>query len=473
MSRAVGAESAHTDTVSRRAWFVLLLAGMAAVLPAINLSVMYVLYPEIQKAFPDVSAARMSWVLNGYTIASSATLVVGGVVADRWGRKRWLLIGCAVFGLGSALCALAPGVDAIIVGRLVIGVAASFVVTAHVSLALREFPLSRRATAFGVLSSFGGLAAAAGPSLGSLVLLAGWRWGFWLNVPIAALIVLFGARYFEESRDPTARAFPDVVSAALLLFGVGLGILAVVQSPSWGWLDVRTVVCLVVAVGLLAVMLVRSSRHLSPIVDLRLFRSRNVSLFNASSFLVSIGWFGMYFLLVQYLRTTWDYGLIGAGLLVTPIPFGAGVLGPLCGRYADRFGYRPMLLGGALAFAAGAVWFITMVGTERDVLAWMIGIVPIAIGTGLVFPSVQAGSVIGTPPEQYAVAAGLNQTIQRIGSALGNALAIAFVASVGVTRAFDRVFVVVLLSALTIVGAAFALTGSGAPTAASPRGSSR
>ena len=150
-----------------------------------------------------------------------------------------------------------------------------------------------------------------------------------------------------------------------------------------------------------------------------------MSIFNITAFLVSVGWFGMYFALVQFLRGTWDYGLLEAALLVTPIPFGAGVLGILGGRVADRIGYRSMLIAGAVAFAVGSLWMMVAIEPEPNVVAWMIGIVPIAIGTGLVFPSFQGGAVIDTPPDQYAVAVGVNQTVQRIGSALGGAVAIA------------------------------------------------
>jgi EmrB/QacA subfamily drug resistance transporter len=405
-----------------------------------------------------VGNAQLSWILNGYTIVSAATLVLGGVASDRTGRKRAMLVGCGLFGAASVLCARAPNVSTIIVGRLVIGVAASLVVTASTSLALREFPPARRSTAFGALASFGGIAAAVGPSLGSVIIdLGGWRWAFWVNVPIAVVVVVVGMRVFDESRDAHARRFPDPLGALLLLAGVGAGILALVQSPSWGWLDARTLGTMGLGVALLIALLLRSARHPIPIVDLGLFRYRNFSLFNLSAFLVSIGWFGMYFVLVQFLRNTWHYSLLGAGLLVTPIPFGAGVLGPIGGRIADRIGYRPMLVIGSLSFVAGSLWFITVVDSEPDVAAWLVGIVLVAIGTGLVFPLVQGGTVVGTPPERYAMAAGLNQTIQRVGSAIGNALAVVFVSSVGPARSFDRIFAIVLGSSLLIVPAAFAL----------------
>jgi EmrB/QacA subfamily drug resistance transporter len=447
-----------TVQVSTRAWVVLLLAATANILPAMNLSIMNVIYRDIQEEFPDVSPAQLSWVLSAYTVVSAATLVIGGVAADRLGRKRALLGGCAGFALGSLLCGSANNVGMIISGRIVMGIAASFVITSNVSLALREFPATRRSTAFGVIASFGGLAAAAGPTVGSVVLdNGGWRWAFLVNVPVALTIVVVGLRVFTESRDPDARAFPDVAGAGLLLVGVALGIVAVVQSPTWGWLDVRTAACLVASAVTIGWMLRRCLRHPEPIIDLRLFRSRNLSVFNATAFLVSIGWFGMFFTMVQFLRTTWEYDVLEAGLLVTPIPFGAGVLGVLGGRVGDRFGYRMMMIVGSVAFVVGSIWMILALGSEPDVAAWMVGIGFIALGTGLVFPSFQAGAVIDMPLDQYAVAVGVNQTIQRVGAAVGGAVAIAFLASVGPAGALDRIYVVMALAAAACVPAALLL----------------
>ena len=120
--------------VSARAWAVLLLAATANILPAMNLSIMNVIYRDIQEEFPDVSPAQLSWVLSAYTVVSAATLVIGGVAADRLGRKRALLGGCAGFALGSVLCGSANSVAMIIAGRIVMGIAASFVITSNVSL---------------------------------------------------------------------------------------------------------------------------------------------------------------------------------------------------------------------------------------------------------------------------------------------------------------------------------------------------
>ena len=443
--------TAEPDQISRRVWLVVIIAGIATTLPSINLSIMYVVYPEIQRAFPKVGQGPLSWVLNSYTVVSSATLVLGGVIADRTGRKRAQRIGVLVFLLGSVLCATANGVGLIIVGRTLMGLASAVMITATIAIALRDVPPSRRATAFGVTSSFGGVGAAAGPAIGSAIISAGgWRWAFWINVPIALLVLVTGQIVFRESREETDEPFPDPVGAGLLLVGVSLGILALVQSPTWHWLDARTWSCLALAAIVLSALVTRSLHHSRPVVDFRLFRHRNFALLTTGAFVLGVSWFGAYFVLVQFLRNQWHYGLLEAGLLVSPIPFGAGVLAPLCGRVADRIGYRVLVMSGGAAFTLASAWMLLMVTDEPSIARWMPGVILMAIGTGISFPAVQGGPVVDMAPDQYAVAMGFNQTVQRIGSAIGNAIAIVFVASAGYIGGFDRMFSVMLVGSMML-----------------------
>jgi EmrB/QacA subfamily drug resistance transporter len=443
--------SPATDEISRRVWLVVIIAGVATMLPSVNLSIMYVVYPEIEKAFPSVGKGSLSWVLNAYTVVSSATLVLGGVLADRTGRKRAQLIGVLGFLVGSVMCATAPGVAWIVAGRTIMGLASSVLITATTAIALRDVPPSKRATAFGVTSSFGGVGAAAGPAIGSAIISAGgWRWAFWINVPIALVILVLGQIIFRESREETDEPFPDPFGAALLLIGVSLGILALVQSPTWNWLDVRTVACLALAAFVLTTLVTRSLHHARPVIDFSLFRYRNFALLTSGAFVLGVAWFGTYFVLVQFLRNQWHYGLLEAGLLVSPIPFGAGVLAPLCGRVADRTGYRVLVMSGGAAFTLASAWMLLMVGDEPNVARWMPGVILMAIGTGISFPAVQGGPVVDMAPDQYAVAMGFNQTVQRVGSAIGNAIAIVFVASAGYVGGFHRMFSVMLVGAMML-----------------------
>lgn len=428
-------------------------------IPSINLSIMYVVYPELQREFTDTSAGALSWILNGYTIVAAATLVLGGVLADRTGRKRALLVGSGVSLVSVVVCGSAPNANTLLIGRVLLAFAASLIIPASTSLVLRAFPPHRSAMAFGVLSSFGGVSAAAGPSLGAFIIdLGGWRWAFFANIPLALATLVLGPKVLTESRDERTRDIPDLIGAAMLMVGLTSTILAVVQSPAWGWGDRRTLGALIVGLVLLTSMVLRSLGHRAPFIDVRLFRYRNFALMNATSCGFAVAWFGMFFVLTQFLRNGWNFELLKAGLLVSPVPFGAGVLAPIGGRVADRVGYRPMMIAGAISFGLGALWYIFVVSATPSVARWMPGIILIAIGTGFVFPSVQGGTVVGMPSERYAIASGVNHTVQRVGAVVGNAIAVMFVASVGPAHAFDRFMWIVLVCSVLMVPVALAMT---------------
>ena len=448
-----------SDDDLSNAWRVLFVAGVAQMIPSINLSIMYVVYPEVQREFSGTSAGALSWVLNGYTIVAAATLVLGGVVADRTGRKRALLAGSALSLAAVLVCGSAPNANTLLCGRILLALAASLLIPASTSLVLRAFPPAKSAMAFGVLASFGGVSAAAGPSLGAFIIdLGGWRWAFFANVPLALIALVLGPKVLTESRDERTRDIPDLIGAAMLMVGLTSTILAVVQSPAWGWGDTRTIGALTAGLALLALMVLRSLHHRAPFIEVRLFRYRNFALMNATSCGFAVAWFGMFFVLTQFLRNAWDFGLLKAGLLVSPVPFGAGVLAPIGGRIADRVGYRPMLIAGAVSFGLGALWYIYVVSDTPSVARWIPGIILIAVGTGFVFPSVQGGTVVGMPSDRYAIASGVNHTVQRIGAVVGNAIAVMFVASVGPARAFDRFMWIVLVCGVLMVPVALAMT---------------
>ena len=192
----------HQNQDLSNAWRVLIVAGIAQMIPSINLSIMYVVYPEIQREFSGTSPGCLSWILNGYTIVAAATLVLGGVLADRTGRKRALLVGSALSLVSVIVCGSAPNANTLLVGRILLALAASLIIPASTSLVLRAFPPHKSAMAFGVLASFGGVSAAAGPSLGAFIIdLGGWRWAFFANVPLALVTLVLGPKVLTESRD--------------------------------------------------------------------------------------------------------------------------------------------------------------------------------------------------------------------------------------------------------------------------------
>ena len=197
-------------------------------------------------------------------------------------------------------------------------------------------------------------------------------------MPIAVLVLVTGQIVFRESREETDEPFPDPVGSGLLLVGVSLGILALVQSPSWNWLDAVTLTCLALSALVMWALVTRSLRHPRPVVDFGLFRHRNFALLTTGAFVLGVSWFGAYFVLVQFLRNQWHYGLLEAGLLVSPIPFGAGVLAPLCGRVADRIGYRVLVMSGGAAFTLASAWMLLMVTDDPSVARWLPGVILMA-----------------------------------------------------------------------------------------------
>jgi EmrB/QacA subfamily drug resistance transporter len=413
-----------------RAKRVLVLGSMCSFVNSLNLSIMYVAFPDLTRSFPEASAARLSWVLNAYTVVAAATLVLAGVVADRWGRRRTLLTGVTVFATASAVCALAPTTSILIGARAVQAVGSALITPASIALILDEVPTERRATAIATWGAIGAAAAAAGPSLGAVLIdLAGWRAAFWVSVPIAAVVVPTGWRTFRESRDPSPRPLPDVFSVLCLMTGVSLVILALTQSDDWGWGDGKTLASLGGGVLLVAVLLVRSALIRNPVLDLALFRHPALRVSAAASLLYGMGFFAMFFGTVLFLRQVWGYSTVEAGLLITPVPVATAFVASFAGRVADRHGHRRLMIPGGALFTLGALFLVVRADDDPDPWAtWLPAVVVLGLGSGMVWPAIHGAAVHGVPGASYGSATAINQTVQRVGTALGVATTISLVA---------------------------------------------
>jgi MFS family permease len=190
-------------------------------------------FPDIRRDFPGVGLASLSWILSAYAIVFAAGLVPAGRWSDAFGRKRSFLLGLGVFVLASAACAAAPSIDVPIGARVVQALGAVLLLPPTLGLLLPEFPPDQRHIAIGAWAAIGGVAAAAGPPLGGLLVAASWRWVFIVNVPIGLAAVAIGARELREIRHPDVLA-PDLLGAGLLSGGVGALVVAIVEAPTWG-----------------------------------------------------------------------------------------------------------------------------------------------------------------------------------------------------------------------------------------------
>jgi EmrB/QacA subfamily drug resistance transporter len=411
---------------SSPAWRTLALTSVA-VFVSLDGTVLFVAFPAIRATFAHVSAAQLSWVLNAYTILFGALLVPAGRIADRIGRKRTFVLGLALFSAASALCGFAPSPSALIAARALQAVGAALLLPSSLALVLHAFPVTRRASAVALWGAVGALAAAIGPSLGSLIIQSwGWRWVFYINVPVGIAAVLRGNALLLESRDEAASELPDALGIVLLIAGVALFAFGIVEGRGWGLVDLRTVASLAGGTLLFAWFVHRSREQATPAVDLSLFSSHTYRLANLATFVFAIAFTAMFFNFVFFLTQRWGYTIFQAGLAITPGPLVVIPVAILAGRIADRRGHRGVLVAGGLVFALGGALLYSAVESAPDFLGtWLPRAVVTGAGVGLVLPSLSGAAVHGLPPGRLALGSAINQAVRQLGSVIGVGLVIA------------------------------------------------
>src|SRR6266700_2676108 len=346
----------------------------------LDVTIVNIAFPDIRASFPHNSLSDLSWILNGYNIVFAAALVPAGRLADRIGRKKLFIVGVLVFVAASLLCGVSVSVGMLVAARVLQALGGAILTPSSLSLILPEFPVEQRATATALWTATGAVAAATGPSIG----------------------------------------------AALLALGVGALALAIVKGPQWGWTSAGVLGALITAAVLLALSVVRSARHPSPVIELALFRVRSFTVANAGGFVFAIGFFALLLCNVLFLTTIWRYSVLGAGAALTPGPITAAAMAPLAGRLADRFGPRAIAVPGSLLFAAGSVVFTLATGPAVDYWSvFLPGAVLGGAGIGLALPAFGSAAVAELPGPRFATGIAASSCFRQIGAVVGVALLVA------------------------------------------------
>jgi EmrB/QacA subfamily drug resistance transporter len=406
----------------RRAVF--LVTAMGAFMASLDLSIVNVAFPALERTFAADSRATLAWVITGYSIVFGSLLVVAGRTADRVGSRRVFFAGLGVFTFGSLLCGIAPSVELLVAGRLVQGLGAAALLPASLALLLGAYPGERRPQMVALWGGIGALAVATGPSVGALLITGfGWRAAFFVNLPVGLVTWLVGRRVLEGSAQGASRPAPDYLGVVLLGGALAALVLAISQGPSWGWTGPAVLGALGAVLVLAAAFLVRSSRHAEPVLDLGLFRSRSFSVANLATLLYAMGFFAMLLGNILFLTSVWGYSILVAGLAVTPGPLVVAVVSGPAGKLAGRIGFRPVLLVGFAVFASGLAWFALRIGLHREYFTvWLPGTLIVGLGIGLTFPILSAAAVSSLHHERFAVGSAVNQTARQVGGALGVAV---------------------------------------------------
>ncbi|WP_051324264.1 DHA2 family efflux MFS transporter permease subunit [Candidatus Solirubrobacter pratensis] len=410
-----------------RPWKVLAVTAAAIFMAFIDVTIVNVAFPSIERAFPGTSVAGLSWVLNAYNIVFAALLVPAGRLADLFGRRRVFFTGLWIFLAASALCGIAPSAEMLIAARAIQAAGAALMVPTSLALLLPEFPPERRATATALWGAVGGVAAATGPSLGGVLIeWTDWRLVFFINLVIGAAALVPARRLLVETRDPDRGAVPDPFGIVLLAASIGALSLAIVEAPDWGWGSARILTAFAAAAVLAAGFISRSVTHHHPVLELHLFKVRSfaVACFGVGVF--SLGFYALLLSNILFLTGVWHYSILKAGFAVTPGPLMAALSSANAGRIADRYGSGAVAFPGGLLFAAGALVFALGLGTEPHyVTHYLPGTILTGLGVGASFAGFSSAAVAELPPARFATGSAISATCRQIGAVLGIAALIA------------------------------------------------
>jgi EmrB/QacA subfamily drug resistance transporter len=454
--------AARVRFIMQRKWRVALIVCVGVFMSSLDLFIVNIAFPSISKHFHGVSLGSLSWILSVYAIVFAALLVPAGRWADAFGRKRAFLLGLAVFVLASVACALSPSVGFLIGARVVQAVGGALMLPTSLGLMLPEFAPHERHVAIGVWAATGGVAAAAGPPLGGLLVQADWRWVFLVNVPVGLLGLAFGLRTLAERREPDA-ARPDVLGALALIVAIGSLVVAIVKGQEWGWASPSILALLAATVLLLPTIWWRSARHAAPVIDPAMLRVRSFGLAVGGSLLFFTGFGAMLLAGVLFLTSVWHEQVLTAGLMLFPGPATATAFSVPSARLGARLGYRLPGTIGALLFGAGSVWFITRTGEHPAYFSeYLPGQLIGGAGVGLVIPTLTGAGASSLPPERFATGAAVLTMGRQIGAALGIALLVAVLGtSAASVASFHTAWLITVAGALG-AGLTLAALGPGA-----------
>jgi EmrB/QacA subfamily drug resistance transporter len=454
-----------------RRWKVLIAVSVAVFMVSLDLFIVNIAFPAIRADFGNASVASLSWVLTSYAIVFSALLIPAGRLADRIGRRRTFLIGLVVFLIGSALCGVSPTVATLVASRVVQAVGAAMLLPTSLALLLPEFGPKDRAAAIGIWAAVGGVAAALGPPIGGLLVQVDWRWVFFVNIPVGLIAGRYAMVVLRESRDERPQPIPDPLATVVLTLSVAVLSLGLVKAPEWGWLDLRTVACLVGAGLGLAVFWRRCATHAFPVVDLDMLRVRSFAMSNTAALLFAVAFAAMLLSSVIFLTTVWHYGIVRAGFAIAPGPALAATFAATSGRWANRVGQSALVAIGCTLFAAAMAWRFTFGLHPQYLTRFLPGMILSGIGVGCVLPSVASAAAASLPAERFATGSAIVTMARQLGFVLGISI---FVAVLGnpsrgqVLHAFDGVWTFMIVASLLAAAAGLGIGRVAGNRAAEP-----
>ncbi len=412
--------TARTSPAGRAAALGLITVCLGLSIIQLDVTIVNVALPAIQRDLGG-SLAGLQWVVDAYTLGLAAVMLTAGSEADRSGARRLFTAGLIVFGVGSAACAAAPTLGVLIAARAFQGLGASALLPCSLALLVHQFPDPRsRAHAIGVWGAMGAIGVALGPVLGGvLVAVATWRLIFVINVPVCALTIWLLHRYVAESPRNSSRQ----IDLWGLLLGVGAltGLTAgFITAGQQGWLAPVPLALLATGAGIAVLFVLAERRQQAPMLPLRLFRSRNLSVATSVGVLFNLCLYGTMICLSLFLQQERHESALSTGLLILPMSVALGAGSLASGPLIARLGPKPPMIAGLAVAAAGAT-LLAFAGTGTPLALIVAGSVLVAL-CAPAMPAMTA-VVVGSAGRQHAgLASGILNAARQSGGAMGVAL---------------------------------------------------
>jgi EmrB/QacA subfamily drug resistance transporter len=400
-----------------RKWWTLIAVCVAIFMLLLDITVVNVALPDIQRSLHS-SFSDLQWVVNAYALTLAAFLLTAGSVADLIGRKRVFVAGLFVFTIASAVCGLSTSPLMLNLARAVQGTGGAMMFSTSLALIAEAFHGKERGTAFGAFGAVTGAAVAVGPVLGGVITSGiGWKWIFFVNVPIGAVAVVVTLMKVADSRDPNATG---VDWAGLVTFSASLFLLvfALVQGNEKGWGSTQILAYLIAAAVLLIAFVLVEHMQSRPMLDLALFRRPAFAGASIVAFAISASYFAMFMYLTLYIQDVLDFRPLQAGLRFLPVTFLSFMVAPVAGKLSVRVPVR-LLLGTGLVLAGVGLLAMTTVSASSGWTVLIPGFVLGGAGIGLINPPLASTAIGVVPHERSGMASGINSTFRQVGIATG------------------------------------------------------
>ena len=447
----------------RRKWWTLAAVSFGLFMIMLDNTVVNVALPAIQE---DLGAdlSQLQWIVTGYALTFAALMLIGGKLADAYGRRLIFVVGIVVFTGASLWCGLADSGEMLIAARVVQGGGAALMNPATLSIIAATFPARQRGMAIGIWAGVSALALAIGPLVGGLLTEhLSWHWIFFVNVPVGVVAIIASYLLITESKDETHESLdlPGLATSALGLFALTYGL---IEANEYGWTSARIVGSFVVAAVALTSFVVIERRRRSPMLDLTLFRSGTYTGANVAMLLVALAMFGVFFFVSLYMQNVLGYSAVQAGAAFLPMTILIILVAPIAGRLSDKHGSRWLMTGGMVLLGIQLL-YLSQLGPDADFWDLLPGFVCGGLGMALAMTPTAAAATRAVPVHKSGVGSAVLNAMRQVGGSIGIALMGAIVAHEasgrpgleGFMAGFERALFVAALIAFAGAIVAFAL----------------